>query len=105
MPPKLLGDHDNHAFANTQYCYNVYQDLCTVTWETNMSNWFTQHPHEIGETYTQHLIFALKMLCAGLAAIIHGIFPSLFTTTASAVLDTLRQDALHRGEKSSNPND
>jgi hypothetical protein len=58
-----------------------------------MSNPFTAHPASVGETYGQHLRFALRfgtfMTLGGLAAAIHALFPFLFITTASRVLDEL----------------
>jgi hypothetical protein len=54
-----------------------------------MKNIFTEHPHSINETYLQHMRFAaingVKLILAGLAAIIHSIFPFLFTTKASKI--------------------
>ncbi|MBM3549229.1 MAG: hypothetical protein FJX54_20010 [Alphaproteobacteria bacterium] len=54
---------------------------------------FTDHPHAVGETYLQHAGFAsgvgLRMVAAGLACCLHGIFPFLFTTTASRTILTL----------------
>lgn len=48
---------------------------------------FTAHPHEIGESYFQHLknssSFAFYMLAGGIAYLIHGIFPFLFVKTGS----------------------
>jgi len=50
-----------------------------------MRNIFTEHPHEVGETYFEHAKFAVgcgvNLLKLGFAAIIHGIFPFLFKTT------------------------
>lgn len=50
-------------------------------------NLFTKHPHSVGETYFTHLFFAflmgLQLLLAGIACIIHSVFPFLFTTTGS----------------------
>ena len=52
-------------------------------------NPFTAHPHAVGETYLQHCAFACrygaKMTLGGLAAILHGLFPFLFVTTASRI--------------------
>ena len=46
---------------------------------------FTEHPHSIGETYFEHLIcaagYGLRMIVAGIAAIIHSFLPFLFETT------------------------
>jgi hypothetical protein len=56
-------------------------------------NIFTAHPAAVGETYTQHFRFALtfgaRMTLGGLAAAVHAVFPFLFVTTASRILDEL----------------
>tara|TARA_B110000014_G_C19538001_1_gene288339 strand:+ start:39 stop:257 length:219 start_codon:yes stop_codon:yes gene_type:complete len=48
---------------------------------------FTDHPHSISETYLEHMIaagyYGFKMVFAGLACIIHAIFPFLFESAAS----------------------
>jgi MFS family permease len=59
-----------------------------------MKNWsFTEHPTSVGETYTEHFVFALKasgrLLCAGLACFVHAFFPFLFTSTASGIVSFL----------------
>jgi Family of unknown function (DUF6356) len=58
-----------------------------------MTNPFTTHPASVGESYTQHLAFALRfglrMLQGGAAAAIHAVFPFLFATTASRINDEL----------------
>lgn len=55
-----------------------------------MKNLFTKHPHSVGETYFQHLKFAfgfgMNMLIAGLACMLHAIFPFLFQKTGSNLL-------------------
>jgi hypothetical protein len=54
---------------------------------------FTKHPHATGETYIEHQRFAasvgLKLLGAGAAAVIHGVCPFLFVSTAGRCVDTL----------------
>ncbi len=56
-------------------------------------NPFTAHPRSVGESYFQHLRFALrfgaKMTAGGLAAILHALFPFCFVTTASRANDEL----------------
>jgi hypothetical protein len=56
---------------------------------------FTRHPAAVGETYGQHLAFAAgtggRMVLAGLACMLHGIFPFLFERTGSRTIL-----ALHR---------
>jgi len=53
---------------------------------------FTRHPAAVGETYGEHFVFATgvggRMVLAGLACMLHGIFPFLFERTGSrAILD------------------
>jgi hypothetical protein len=51
---------------------------------------FTRHPAAVGETYGQHLAFATgtgtRMVLAGFACILHGIFPFLFERTGSRTI-------------------
>lgn len=58
-----------------------------------MLNPFTAHPASVGQTYVQHLRFALafatRMTLGGLAAAVHALFPFLFITTASRALEEL----------------
>jgi hypothetical protein len=58
-----------------------------------MRNPFTAHPNDVGETYVQHAVFAMrygaKMTLGGIAALAHGLFPFLFRTTASRITDEL----------------
>lgn len=58
-------------------------------------NPFTDHPHEIGETYGEHFRtaagFGLQMTLGGLACLVHAVIPWLFVTTGS---ETMRR--LHR---------
>ena len=59
-------------------------------------NPFTQHPHEVGETYGEHFAQAgksgLRLIGGGIACLIHAVFPFLFVHTAS---DTVRD--MNRG--------
>ncbi len=63
-------------------------------------NLFTSHPHSLGETYGQHFRYAmltgLKITFAGLACIIHSIFPFMFITTASDSLKEIHQNIADR---------
>ena len=66
---------------------------------------FTSHPRSIGESYGQHLVsatgFGLTMLWAGLACLVHAIFPFLFTATARVAVQTLhRRIVTHRDRRS-----
>jgi small basic protein len=66
-------------------------------------NLFAGHPKDIGETYTQHLSFAmlsgLKLVYGGIACILHAVFPFIFINTASHTVKTLAHDFEHRRNK------
>ena len=55
-----------------------------------MTNIFTKHPKEVGETYLEHMFnavrFSLTFLLLLVVALIHSILPFLFTKTASCVV-------------------
>ncbi|MEL6874220.1 MAG: DUF6356 family protein [Pseudomonadota bacterium] len=54
---------------------------------------FTKHPRTVGETYSEHFImassFGVPMILAGLACLLHGIFPFMFERTGSNLVRTL----------------
>ena len=58
-----------------------------------MINIFTKHPEEVGETYFEHMYNALRysvtFLLLFFVALIHSIFPFLFTRTASCVIQEM----------------
>ena len=58
-----------------------------------MTNIFTKHPKEVGETYLEHMFnavrFSLTFLLLFVVALIHSIFPFLFTRTASCVIQEM----------------
>lgn len=61
-----------------------------------MPHWsFTAHPKEVGETYAQHLGvatgFGVAMIGGGLACLVHGVLPFLFTRTGSSVIGRLHE--------------
>ena len=68
---------------------------------------FTEHPHSIGETYFEHLIcaagYGLRMIVAGIAAIIHSVFPFLFETTASDLAKEITGDVDSRNDETVHP--
>ena len=51
---------------------------------------FMDHPRSIGESYFEHLLFAggfaLRLLGAGLAALVHALIPCFFEKTASNMI-------------------
>ncbi|MGI9372166.1 MAG: DUF6356 family protein [Hyphomicrobiales bacterium] len=61
---------------------------------------FTDHPASVDETYGEHFVFAtstgLKLLGAGAAAVIHGVLPFMFETTASDMMKKLHSDLSSR---------
>ena len=58
-----------------------------------LDRWFLAHPARVDETYLQHMRFALGfsfwLMTAGLAALVHAVFPALCETTASRILRRL----------------
>lgn len=65
-----------------------------------MKKLFTQHPESIGETYFEHFKFAFKSGCcltlAGLALLLHSIFPFIFVTTARDTMAKISQEIADR---------
>ncbi len=51
---------------------------------------FTDHPASVDETYVEHLgvaaSFGLHMVAAGLACLVHALFPFLFVKTGSLTI-------------------
>ncbi|KEQ51640.1 DUF6356 family protein [Sphingobium chlorophenolicum] len=54
---------------------------------------FLKHPRDVNESYGQHFHVATRfgflMVRAGLACMIHGLVPALFTRTGSATVKRL----------------
>lgn len=59
----------------------------------NVARVFTQHPHDTGESYLQHLWFTLRMATrlfyTLLVLMIHGFFPFLLTRAASMQIEVI----------------
>lgn len=59
---------------------------------------FTQHPSSVGESYGEHLVvatgFGARMLAGGLACLVHGLLPFLFTRTGSRIIADLHERAV-----------
>ncbi len=55
-----------------------------------MDRLFLAHPRTVDETYGEHMRFALgfsmRLLGAGLAALVHAFIPCMFETTASRMI-------------------
>lgn len=64
---------------------------------------FTDHPHSIGESYFEHFVsasrFGARLIGAGLACIVHGVFPFLCKTTGSKAVRQLSAEMIHGREK------
>ncbi len=62
---------------------------------------FLSHPETVDETYGEHfwfaLGFALRLIGAGLAALVHAIIPCLFETTASRMIREMHERIVNRG--------
>ena len=58
-------------------------------------NLFTDHPASVGETYGEHLQvaggFGLRMILGGMACLLHGLLPFLFTRTGSRTIALLHE--------------
>jgi hypothetical protein len=56
-------------------------------------NYFTEHPASVGESYFEHLKaasgFGVAMIGTGIACLIHGFVPALFTRTGSQTIERL----------------
>ena len=56
---------------------------------------FTRHPASVGETYTEHMrhagSFALALLGAGMACLVHAVFPFLCKKTGSETIKRLHE--------------
>jgi Family of unknown function (DUF6356) len=54
---------------------------------------FTEHPASVGETYVEHMGaavgFGVRMMLAGMACIVHAVFPFLFVKTGSRAISQL----------------
>jgi len=58
-----------------------------------IDRWFRAHPRSVGESYGQHFRtasgFGVVMVGAGLAALVHAVFPALFERTGSRAIKRL----------------
>lgn len=65
---------------------------------------FTEHPASVGETYFQHMGMAFgfggRMVVAGMACLLHGLFPFLFKCTGRACIEKLHDRmVVHRDRR------
>lgn len=63
---------------------------------------FTQHLHDIDESYSQHaghaFYIGLRLIVSGIACLVHGLLPGLFMKTASNTLADIHQLMARRRE-------
>lgn len=68
-----------------------------------MTNPFTRHPREVGESYGEHMAaasnFGFTMLFGGICALIHGVFPFLFVKTGSRTMKSLQRQLSRRTDR------
>lgn len=69
---------------------------------------FILHPKSVGETYLEHMgsaaTFGSRMMVAGCACMLHGIFPFLFVTTGSQTVRHLHDRMItHRSRERAAP--
>jgi len=62
---------------------------------------FNEHPRSVGETYGEHFaaacFFGARMIAAGGACMLHGLFPFLFVRTGSTTVRHLHDEMItHR---------
>ena len=66
-------------------------------------NLFTDHPREVGESYGEHFVnaggFGLRMIAAGVACLIHAIFPFLCVNVGSETVRGLHGKITKRVDK------
>lgn len=62
-----------------------------------------KHLHSVDESYFQHLYFAtcfgVRMIGAGVAAILHGLCPAVFQYTGSKTIFALNDELTARKQK------
>ena len=62
---------------------------------------FFAHPETVEESYFEHMRFAgwfaLRLLAAGGAALVHAVIPCLFERTASRLIAQMHAATAHRG--------
>jgi hypothetical protein len=58
-----------------------------------LRRWFSEHPHSVGESYSEHFAIAARfgaaMVSAGVACLFHALVPALFERTGSRTVKRL----------------
>jgi uncharacterized protein DUF6356 len=67
---------------------------------TTLDRLFIAHPRTVNGDYLAHaavaMRYALLLLGAGLAALVHAVIPALFETTASSMIKKLHAEMMSR---------
>ncbi|MDG1167987.1 MAG: DUF6356 family protein [Sulfitobacter sp.] len=62
---------------------------------------FLDHPAKVGESFFEHMLFAMKfsglLFAAAGAALVHAIIPCMFEKTASTIIARLYERTHNRG--------
>ena len=70
---------------------------------------FTDHPHQVGETYGEHFMVATRfgtaMLLGGLACMVHAVLPFLCTSTGSQTVRRLHDRMVVNRTRAASPTD
>lgn len=65
-----------------------------------LDRYFLSHPHAVDESYIEHagvaFRFAIRLLGAGLAALVHACIPCLFEKTASSMIKAMHSEMAAR---------
>lgn len=74
----------------------------------SLQRFFSDHPRSVGETYLEHMgsafTFGWRMLIAGIACLLHGLFPFLFVKTGSTTVRHLHDEMItHRSRARAAP--
>ena len=60
-----------------------------------MKNLFSEHPNSVGQSYSEHFLFALTIagtcLVITIVATIHSVLPFIFKNTGSTLLQQLNR--------------
>ena len=68
---------------------------------TSLTRIMTAHPNSVGETYFEHLQFALRfaalLMAASFCALVHAILPFCFEKTAGNIIRRLYSRIENRG--------
>ena len=70
---------------------------------TPFAQLFLDHPHEVGETYLEHMktssAFGLRLMGLACIAFVHAVAPGLHKTTVSSAIRGMAKDMGGRAEE------